>query len=572
MRSNLFRFMCLIFLPATLLAQTNPASEPKAATDNKRGVITGQVLADDGQPLIGVGVSVFSQAGARSAGRPATTDEDGNFKVNDLPPGSYSVLPRVNGYVHARHDAFRQRYRLGESVTITMTKGGVITGKVYDAAGQPLVGAVVQAKRIRDDAGRANIGDGLIRDASSDDRGVYRIYGLDAGSYLVSTNGGYGLFSNDQFKEAPTYHPNSTHDTAQEVSVQPGAIVTAIDIRHRGERGYVISGMFSGLYEQKSDASTNINVQLMLAATGALVTQANVSVRYTGKNAFAFQGIADGEYELVAQRRNFNRQAGEDSAASTVRKVTVKGADVTGIELRLLPLASIAGRVTMETIEKKDCPLTRRGVMEEVSLTYQRDERDTRTLGTTETAPDEKNEFGWQELLAGRYRLATMLPSDHWYLKAMTVTAKPTTAKTPASKPLDVARQGLDLKAGEKLTGVTLTIAEGAAELRGRVTGTDLPARLRVHLIPAEKDDDVLRYFEVVTRDGAFTFGNLAPGKYWLVTRLVPEDESDEKPAKPVAWDANERAKLRREAVAANNAIELTACQRVKDFSLKFGK
>ncbi len=567
MRLNLFRFLCLISLIAPLLAQTNSASESKAAADNKRGTITGQVIADDGQPLIGIGVSVFRQAGARSAARPATTDEDGNFKVNDLSPGNYSVLPRVNGYVHARRDAFKQRYRPGESVTITMVKGGVITGKVYDAVGQPLVGAVVQAKRIRDDAGRANIGDGLIRDAPSDDRGAYRIYGLDAGSYLVSTNGGYGLFSNDQFKEAPTYHPNSTQDTAQEVSVAAGAIVTAIDIRHRGERGAVISGMFAGLYEQKSDASSNINVQLKQAATGALVTQAYVSVRYSGKNAFAFYGIADGDYELVAQRQNFNRQVSEESAASTVRKVTVKGADVTGIELRLLPLASIAGRVTMETIEKKDCLITRRGVLEEVGLTYQRDDADTRTMGYPETAPDEKSEFAFQDLLAGRYRLMTKLPSEHWYLKAMTVTA-PT--KTAAAKPLDVARSGLNLKAGEKLTGVTLTIAEGAAELRGRVTGKTLPARLRVHLVPVEKDDDVLRYAEVVTRDGAFTFAHLAPGKYWLLARAVPDDESDEKPAKPQAWEASERMKLRQAAEAANQAITLTTCQRAKDLVLNF--
>ena len=97
---------------------------------------------------------------------------------------------------------------------------------------------------------------------------------------------------------------------------------------------------------------------------------------------------------------------------------------------------------------------------------------------------------------------------------------------------------------------------------------------MRVFLVPAEKDaaDDVLRYYEAVTRDTSFVLQHLAPGKYWLLARAVPEDESDEKPAKPVAWDATERAKLRQAAEAANQSIELTACQRVKDVAFKLAK
>ncbi len=93
-----------------------------------------------------------------------------------------------------------------------------------------------------------------------------------------------------------------------------------------------------------------------------------------------------------------------------------------------------------------------------------------------------------------------------------------------------------------------------------------------MHVVPAETEAvaDVLRYHEVVTRDGSFVLNHLAPGKYWLLARAVPDDESDEKPAKPVAWDASERAKLRREAEAANQAVVLTSCQRMKDFVLNF--
>jgi hypothetical protein len=59
-------------------------------------------------------------------------------------------------------------------------------------------------------------------------------------------------------------------------------------------------------------------------------------------------------------------------------------------------------------------------------------------------------------------------------------------------------------------------------------------------------------------------------GKYWILSRTVPEDESDEKPAKPMAWDADARARLRREAETANQVLELFLCQRVKDFVVRF--
>ena len=251
---------------------------------------------------------------------------------------------------------------------------------------------------------------------------------------------------------------------------------------------------------------------------------------------------------------------------------------MTGIELRLTALSSIAGRVVLEKIAQTTCQITRRGDLEELLLLPQREDKETRrgTLAALvqDVTPNDKGEFIVRDLDAGRYRLNPQLPSDHWYVKAMNVAAAAPTRPAARTTAPSIVASGIVLKSGEKFSGVTITLAEGAAALSGRLDGKKQAARLRVHVVPAEADavSDVLRYYEVVTRDGAFTFGNLAPGKYWLVTRLVPEDEPDEKPAKPVAWDANERAKLRREAEAANNAIELTACQRVKDFSLKFGK
>ncbi|HKQ79760.1 MAG TPA: hypothetical protein VJ810_39060 [Blastocatellia bacterium] len=115
-----------------------------------------------------------------------------------------------------------------------------------------------------------------------------------------------------------------------------------------------------------------------------------------------------------------------------------------------------------------------------------------------------------------------------------------------------------------------MTVAEGAASLRGEVVSENAkgrpPERLRVHLIPAERNtsDEVLRYAEaLVLIDRAFVFSNLAPGKYLLLVRVAPDDEPDDRPLALAAWDANERAKLSRDAEALKNEVELKPCQRV---------
>jgi hypothetical protein len=121
-----------------------------------------------------------------------------------------------------------------------------------------------------------------------------------------------------------------------------------------------------------------------------------------------------------------------------------------------------------------------------------------------------------------------------------------------------------------------MTVAEGAALLVGRVIpaeGAQLPTVLRVHLVPAEpaSADDALRYAETaVMSDGSFGMSHLAPGRYWLLARPAPDEESSKASPRPAAWSAESRAKLWREARAAKVEIELQACQRVMDYVLRF--
>lgn len=139
----------------------------------------------------------------------------------------------------------------------------------------------------------------------------------------------------------------------------------------------------------------------------------------------------------------------------------------------------------------------------------------------------------------------------------------------------DVARNGLLLKSGQKVDGLTMTFAKGAAALLGRVASADssLPPALHLMLIPAEKEksDDVLRFFEVpIQSDGRFFFPNIPPGKYWLYAQVASQELTADGTARPFAWDANQRALLRRNAQAWNQTVELGPCQRIRDYSVTY--
>jgi len=552
------------------------------------GAITGRVLADDGRPLINATVLV-SGVGVNAAGGEqgtARTDGKGDFRVADLAPGTYTITAQAPGYVTAPKVAIdgseKDYYRLGDAVTIRMVKGGVITGKVINSGGEPIVGGRVRAIRVRASDGRPVRAPESVLERQTDDRGVYRLYGLEPGSYLVVLIGGLTFLPSAYEGDAPTYFPSARRESAVEVAVRSGEEVGGIDIRYRGERGRAVSGTISGALDAGL-ATSQLSVTLRQASSGAI--QETIYLwRSGGNRAFAFYGVPDGDYELIARRE----AATEVGAVSAPRRVTVKGADVTGIDLKLAPLGSISGRVVLKaartTDRSVDCESKGASSLEEVVIQARRDEAEGRKdlprsllNSTADGTPNGRGEFAVSDLDAGHYRIEARLPSERWYLRALTLpeaaAGKPQ-GTAPATPSNEAGRQGLTLKPGERVESLTVSVGEGAAQLSGRViveAGARPPARLRVHLVPAETDygDETLRFHEaLVHRDGAFAFSHIAPGGYWLIAH--PVDERTEGDRRPVAWDGKGRAGLRREAEASSLVIVLQPCQRVDDYVLRY--
>ena len=533
----------------------------------RAGSITGRVVNESGKPMQNARVFV-NGSGRQSVRRMINTDEAGRFVADDLPRGSYVIIVQASGYVLVRDPGDTVRHRPGDSVNLVLKKGAAITGKVTNSDGDPVVGVQMSAILVRDEQGHPD--GGTLSGRYTDDRGVYRLFGLPAGTYVVAAPALSSSLLTAYADDAPTYYPSSTRDTAGEVTLQYGAEATGIDIRYRGERGYAISGSIADASMSDSIGSS-VSVLLIRASNDAL--EAHATPPRGSERAFAFYGVADGDYYLTARRGPYQS---DDGAASKRIPVKVRGRDVTGVGISLAPLGSIAGRLTLDLATRDvKCETKLAPAVEETLITVSADDKDnsdpSSRFASALSTPDNKGDFVFQGLRAARYRVDSRLLLDEaWYLRAITVPG-------PTNTPVDASSGGIVVRPGQRINGIRVVLGEGAASIRGRVLadkeGASLPDRVRIHLVPAEPDSaaDTLRFFEAEIRsDGSFKLTNLAPGRYLVVARQVSEEEAKQRRLQPLAWNATARVSLHRLAEASNITIDLKPCQRVADYQFRY--
>lgn len=546
----------------------------KPSSDEGKSSLTGRVVDESGQPIPYARLSTTAVNQPLDRYRNTASDEYGRFTFDDLKLGSYKIDVYAGGYCLDGSDRSPDYYRPGDAVTLKIVKGGVITGTVTNSAAEPVIAVAVTAVRLRGLEGRPARSTPFPNERMTDDRGVYRLYGLPPGVYVVMAGGGSGGAVPAYLDDAPTYHPSANRYGAAEVTVQAGQEVRGIDIRYRAERGHTVSGSLSA--PEPKGGYAEVRIEMFDSRTGSLAAE-TYSYARPGSRSFAFHGVADGDYLVRARREPYQGNSGASSPATFVK---VKGSDVTGLAIALIATSSIAGSVELQPLtdveRKSRCESKRKLSVEEALVFARSDDKENKkpVLPSFEEpvgAPGEKGDFKIDDLEPNFYRIEARLPGDQWFVRSLTLPA-PAKGK-PA---IDAARDGLAIRPDQQLTGLTIALAEGAATLRGRVVpekqGATLSKRVRVHLIPAEREsaDEVLRFSEASAQvDGTFELTSIQPGRYWMLALSSEEDESSDDRTRPRAWDAAVRSKLRSAGETANNAIEFQTCQRMSDQVLR---
>ena len=556
----------LLFV-ASFCASAQTHQPAYARVDTKTGAITGRVVNENGEPHVNIEVLVRPATPQELPGTQITTNREGVFKASGLQSGSYHVSAAVPAHIPKSPAANSVVFKDGDLVTLVLIKGGVVTGTVTDLKGDPVVAIGVRVRTVSDESGRAFGDSGRYYDNMTDDRGVYRVYGLPTGTYVVSADGSVedrsssSMVVNGFAKDLPTYAPSANREDADQISVRIGEEVSDVNIRHRGERGSTISGIVNGF----QDNNRGFSVALTSIVEGRPPRHSRS--RQFGRE-FTFEGIPDGDYHLAATA---SWSDGTRRQSETIF-LKVRGADIEGLELTAVPLASINGRVVLAALTAPPPECTDKGQPQFSEMWATAWHRVTQ--GATKkpqfvwragaVTPGAEGKVTFTNIAASEYYFAVRFSGQQWFLQSIAF-APP----APNGKPIDVTRTWTTVKPGDQLSGLTFTLAQGAGLIRGELSlaeGQTIPDKTVVFLVPAEpeKAGVVLRYFAApVNSEGRFWLNNVAPGRYWMLAQHGTDDTRYEVSKVRLPDGLETRSSLRHAAEKAKTEIEIKPCQDV---------
>jgi hypothetical protein len=384
------------WLAALLLSfQILPATPQQQQAPAAKGSIEGIVLrAASGEPLPRAEVrlrKVRSEEEMRevyaagmqdpdSATPPVLTEADGKFAFKDIDAGQYRLTAVRNGYpTHA----YGQKVTGGpgtvvnigpgqsvKDITFRLVQGGVVTGRVRDAAGEPVAGLGVSLLRMRyDETGKRTLVS-FLNPRDTDDRGEYRFYWVEPGRYYV-------MASRETYRpqrvidDRPlprVFYPGTLDpEKSAAIDVRPGAELSAIDIVFPSVSGYRVTGRLVDSSTGKPPKSASIEINPKKRESSVVVYENGMSAQYNSTTgAFQIRNVLPGSYWLSASEQNsFNEpisadrlaevRTGEDlwrvaynTAAGAQTAIEVNASDLNDIVLTLKKGVSIPLRVSVE--------------------------------------------------------------------------------------------------------------------------------------------------------------------------------------------------------------------------------
>jgi hypothetical protein len=513
----MFRFA---FFVAILVGSTVAfAQAEKPATAS----ITGRIIANE-QPLSGVTVMIYpadpiqyNQQGPQR--RSTKTDSSGRYRFVGLSPGRFTVSPRALAYVVPMDTAPGMPVMPGkivqvsegeqvENLDFTLLKGGVITGTITDELDRPIIAQRVQLRRFTTTTQTVPVtGPGNFNMFETDDYGRYRLYGLQAGRYLLSAGevGDTGIIGQAGRVRRQTYYPGVREQKdAKVLELSEGGEVTDIDIKlPKAEKLYEVRG-------RVIDASTNKPVIGMSLVHGYL-NKAQTQITGAGGagarglttnelGEFSIQGVGAGKYAVMLYNPN-----SEYYGDPLVFEVTDH--NVEGLELKALRGSSISGVIVMEGTN--DPALLKSVSVSAIALSPPGSlQAPTFGVGRSTSNPD------------GTFQVSGLRPGKN--------TVRAGTLGEMLLVLARIERDGVEIRefeiaAGEHLTGFKIVMAYGAGVIRGQVNiveGT-LPSGLlfTAALVRPGGTEPLRGPATTVDVRGKFVLKGILPGEYEVELR-----------------------------------------------------
>ena len=535
-------------------AQAPPrASSLAAAVPSGTASLAGVVKDVDGARVRRASVTI---EGDMHLQRLAITDGDGRFAFEDLPAGRFTISAEKRGYPKMSYGA-RRPFRAGSGLflqdgqqvrdlSLTLAKGAVLAGIVYDHHGVPLPGVPVMAWEFRASLAGVRTLDypstGPVT-VITDDRGQYRIFGLAPGDYTIGTSWYYqGLGydvrvpSDDEIRaafQAGSVQPPRTEAPSPPAADRPrynfapvfapGVVDPMIasaftlgagEIREGVDLRMVFQPMSSIEGEIASPDGAPVNGRLTIARRSPIEALNTGQVR-SATARFTVESLGPGPYLVMAE---VAAKPGAPALWAMADVMAVSGQRVP-VSLVLQPALTVTGRLVFDGAALKP-PQD----MSQVALYL-------RAVGRTDpqmqTKVDPAGSFTISGVIPGQYRIVAGVPGaaasgPSWSLRSVMLDGGDVT-----DRPFEIGASGS--------TGLTIAFTDAVSELSGTLTtAAGTPAADHFVIVtPADRTYWLPQSRRIVSTrpdpSGRYLFRRLPAGDYRVAvtTDLVPRDLQD---------------------------------------------
>jgi Carboxypeptidase regulatory-like domain len=335
----------LLILSSTLYAHSQTTTPPaKTSTASISGKVTIKGKAAAG---IVVGVRLLESHNPQASRHRAVTDDQGNYKIQNIPPGQYQVVAVAPVYISDDYGRGRtillNKDETIENVDISLVRGGVITGKVTDSEGRPVIEEGISLHSVAMSKG-VYFGHMNVR---TDDRGIYRIYGLPPGKYRVGAGVNDGFTRSQRALYKLTFHPDTADmNQATVIEVTEGSETKNVDITlGRAIAKYSAQGRIVDGRTGQPVPNVRYGVSYFMGEHGrGSMTTGAVS---NTEGEFKLDDLSPGKYAVY-----FEVSPQDDFRAEPVR-FEVIDQDITGLIARTSKGATVSGVVVLEGTHDK---------------------------------------------------------------------------------------------------------------------------------------------------------------------------------------------------------------------------
>ena len=384
------------------------------------------------------------------AGRAVRTDAAGVFSLLGLPPGQYSiradVTERMSWYFGQRAPGETgrpinvARNQAVQGIEVVLPPARAIAGVVVDEHGEALQGARVQAWQLRYVGGRTvTVAAGTAR--VTDDRGRYRLWGLQPGSYLVSALVDGVVAGATQSVYAKTYFPG----TAMVSTALP------IDLREdaTANSAFAATGLSEvrGVARDGEGSLVSGTARLVENRRAGAVTEPRV-VDLKPDGSFVFQHVPAGQYVLQV------RGDGPGRTGLFGSQELLVGNEPSNVILATSYGANVQGRILVDGQAEATRPPVGIGT---IAL-------DDRAREPTTGVVAGSSEFFITNLF-GHTALSLRTSSDEWFLKSWTI------------RGIDVVDTGYDFGTGpDEIDDSQIVLSRNGAVISGLASDGLKPA------------------------------------------------------------------------------------------------